>query len=90
MLSGTSGPSRHRAPLFFLRAFGLIYLIAFVSFWIQADGLVGHDGIIPVTSRLERLGNHFGAEPSYGVCQATEKRVSGFSSFVEQRSCHFF
>ena len=22
-----------------------------------------------------------GASPSYGVCQATEKRVSGFSSF---------
>src|SRR5215469_3548517 len=24
------------------------------------------------------------------VCQAAEQRVSGFSSFVEQRSCHFF
>jgi hypothetical protein len=31
-----------------------------------------------------------GASPSYGVCQAAEQRVSGFSSFVEQRSCHFF
>jgi hypothetical protein len=30
------------------------------------------------------------AGPSYGVCQATEKRVSGFSSFLKQRSCHFF
>jgi hypothetical protein len=30
-----------------------------------------------------------GASPSYGVCQAAEQRVSGFSSFVEQRSCHF-
>ena len=30
------------------------------------------------------------ASPSYGVCQTTEKRVSGLSSFVEQRSCHFF
>ena len=28
--------------------------------------------------------------PSYGVCQTTEKRVSGLSSFVEQRSCQFF
>jgi tetratricopeptide (TPR) repeat protein len=27
--------------------------------------------------------------PSYGVCQATQKRVSSFSSFLEQRSCHF-
>jgi len=30
------------------------------------------------------------SQPSYGVCQAAEKRVSDFSSFVEQRSCHFF
>ena len=25
--------------------------------------------------------------PSYGVCQTTETRVSGFACFVEQRSC---
>jgi hypothetical protein len=30
-----------------------------------------------------------GASPSYGVCQATEKRVRSFSFFLEQRSCHF-
>lgn len=50
------------ARRFFLRALGLIYLIAFVSFWVQADGLVGHNGIIPVTSWLEQLQNRFGAE----------------------------
>jgi lipase maturation factor 1 len=31
----------------FLRALGLIYLVAFISFWTQAGGLIGHDGILP-------------------------------------------
>lgn len=31
----------------FLRALGLIYLIAFLSLWTQIDGLIGHDGILP-------------------------------------------
>ena len=55
-------PTYYRARRFFLRALGVIYLIAFVSFWIQADGLVGHDGIIPVASWLEQVRNRFGAE----------------------------
>jgi lipase maturation factor 1 len=55
-------PTYYRARRFFLRALGLIYLIAFVSFWIQAEGLVGHDGIIPVASWLEQVRNRFGAE----------------------------
>ena len=32
---------------FFLRALGLIYLIAFISLWTQISGLIGHDGILP-------------------------------------------
>ena len=31
----------------FLRALGLIYLIAFVSLWTQITGLIGHNGILP-------------------------------------------
>ncbi len=31
----------------FLRALGIIYLIAFVSLWTQVGGLIGHDGILP-------------------------------------------
>ncbi|HTV76122.1 MAG TPA: DCC1-like thiol-disulfide oxidoreductase family protein, partial [Candidatus Baltobacteraceae bacterium] len=31
----------------FLRALGLIYLVAFISFWTQTAGLIGHDGILP-------------------------------------------
>jgi predicted DCC family thiol-disulfide oxidoreductase YuxK len=32
----------------FLRALGVIYLIAFISLWTQIDGLIGHHGILPV------------------------------------------
>jgi len=31
----------------FLRALGVIYLVAFVSLWTQISGLIGHNGILP-------------------------------------------
>jgi predicted DCC family thiol-disulfide oxidoreductase YuxK len=31
----------------FLRALGLVYLVAFVSLWLQISGLIGHNGILP-------------------------------------------
>ncbi len=31
----------------FVRALGVIYLIAFVSLWTQVAGLIGHNGILP-------------------------------------------
>jgi predicted DCC family thiol-disulfide oxidoreductase YuxK len=31
----------------FLRALGAIYLVAFVSLWMQISGLIGHNGILP-------------------------------------------
>jgi len=31
----------------FLRALGLIYLVAFLSLWTQICGLIGHNGILP-------------------------------------------
>ena len=36
----------------FLRTLGVIYLIAFVSLWVQVDGLIGSDGISPVSQFL--------------------------------------
>jgi hypothetical protein len=40
----------------------LIYLIAFVSLWTQVDGLIGENGILPVSQFLpaaqEQLGHH--------------------------------
>jgi lipase maturation factor 1 len=37
----------------FLRALGAIYLIAFLSFWVQVDGLIGERGILPVSQFVE-------------------------------------
>jgi hypothetical protein len=39
----------------FLRLLGVVYLVAFVSLWVQIDGLVGSDGILPVGEFLERV-----------------------------------
>src|SRR6266699_3083237 len=45
-------PTYFWARRWFLRALGLIYLIAFVSFWVQVDGLIGSNGILPVSQFL--------------------------------------
>lgn len=55
-------PTYYVARRWFLRALGLIFLIAFVSLWVQIDGLVGANGIIPVREFLPavhaQLGDH--------------------------------
>ena len=40
----------------FLRALGLIYLLAFVSLWTQIGGLIGHDGIVPADQFISSAG----------------------------------
>jgi predicted DCC family thiol-disulfide oxidoreductase YuxK len=52
----------YRARRLFLRLLGLIYFIAIVSFWSQADGLIGHDGIAPLTQWLDQIRDHFGVQ----------------------------
>src|SRR2546426_9272500 len=39
----------------FLRALGLIYLIAFASFWVQVRGLIGSQGILPAQQYLHAV-----------------------------------
>jgi predicted DCC family thiol-disulfide oxidoreductase YuxK len=55
-------PTYFVAHRWFLRAVGLIFLIAFVSLWVQIDGLIGSNGITPVGEFLPavraQLGNH--------------------------------
>ncbi len=55
-------PTYFWARRWFLRTVGLIYLIAFVSLWVQVDGLIGANGISPVNQFLpavyEQLGRH--------------------------------
>ena len=46
----------------FLRALGVVYLIAFVSLWTQVQGLIGPEGILPAQDFLDLLRGRFGAE----------------------------
>nr|MDQ2868336.1 lipase maturation factor family protein [Verrucomicrobiota bacterium] len=54
-------PTYFAARRIFLRALGLIYLIAFVSLWTQIDGLVGARGILPARDFLDAVREQYGA-----------------------------
>jgi predicted DCC family thiol-disulfide oxidoreductase YuxK len=59
-------PPRHELALFlFLRLFGLIYLAAFVSFAVQARGLIGSHGILPLSEFLDAVRHVAGWERFY-------------------------
>ncbi|HEY2446697.1 MAG TPA: lipase maturation factor family protein [Rhizomicrobium sp.] len=60
---------RHYAPpryelvsWLFLRLFGMIALSAFVSFAVQAKGLIGSHGILPLTDFVDLLNSRIGIE----------------------------
>jgi len=46
----------------FLRLFGLVYLSAFVSFAVQAQGLIGSHGILPVAELVDAVAGRLGPE----------------------------
>ena len=46
----------------FLRGLGCIYLIAFLSLWVQIHGLVGSNGILPAGQYLEAVRQQIGPE----------------------------
>ncbi|HSE62818.1 MAG TPA: lipase maturation factor family protein, partial [Thermoanaerobaculia bacterium] len=46
-------PTYRRASAVFLRLLALSYLAAFVSLWVQVDGLIGPRGILPADRFLE-------------------------------------
>lgn len=48
-------PSHHLVSGTFLRAMGIIYLIAFVSLWSQIDGLIGSNGILPADQFMQSV-----------------------------------
>ena len=56
-------PPRYEFVSFlFLRLFGLITLSAFVSFAVQAQGLIGSRGILPLTDLVDALAGRLGPE----------------------------
>jgi hypothetical protein len=48
------------ASWLFLKALGAIYVIAFLSFGIQAQGLIGSNGLLPLNSYLAAAAEAFG------------------------------
>ena len=55
-------PTYLKARRWFLRRLGCIYLIAFVSLWMQVDGLIGEHGILPVAEYLPAAREHLGGK----------------------------
>ena len=55
-------PTYFWARRWFLRALGAIYLIAFVSLWVQVDGLIGSDGVSPVNQFLPSVHAQLGKD----------------------------
>ncbi|CAN5642373.1 lipase maturation factor family protein [soil metagenome] len=45
-------PTYYHARRWFLRALGLVYLIAFISVWVQVEGLMGEHGLTPAGEML--------------------------------------
>ncbi len=54
-------PTYGAANALFLRLLGLCFLAAFVSLWVQVDGLVGARGILPVAEFLDWVRAQTGA-----------------------------
>jgi lipase maturation factor 1 len=46
----------------FFRGLGMIFLLAFVSLWVQIDGLIGSQGILPVEPWLDAVRERVGVE----------------------------
>lgn len=55
-------PTYFWARRWFLRALGTIYLIAFVSLWVQVDGLVGSSGMSPANQFLPAVRAQVGSD----------------------------
>ena len=51
----------------FLRLLGLVYFTAFVSFAVQAEGLIGSYGILPLSQFTDAIAQRFGTEGYYLV-----------------------
>ena len=51
----------------FLRGLGCIYLIAFLSLWVQIHGLVGSNGILPAEQYVAAVRQQIGTEGYYLV-----------------------
>lgn len=51
----------------FLRGLGVIYLIAFISLWVQIDGLIGERGILPAGDFFSAVRGSYGARAIFAL-----------------------
>ena len=58
-------PTYFASRRWFVRLLGAIYLIAFVSLWLQVDGLVGEQGILPIGQHLQLAREQLGADAPF-------------------------
>ncbi len=58
-------PTYRVSSWLFLRLLGLIFFIAFASFWAQSSGLVGSNGIYPFQTYLDQLGQAYQGDRFY-------------------------
>ena len=85
-------PTYFHARRWFLRSLGVIYLIAFVSLWVQVDGLIGANGIsagprISAGRAASNLGARCLLHPADALLAQFEQRVPAFS--LRRRRVHF-
>src|SRR5260221_5795074 len=62
LVGSSSGSTYTLSRWIFLRAVGVIFLIAFVSLWVQVKGLIGSQGILPARELLTAAQAQLGAE----------------------------
>lgn len=55
-------PTYRISSWLFLRVLALTYLVAFLSLWVQINGLIGRRGIVPLESYLNAIRQYVGLE----------------------------
>jgi predicted DCC family thiol-disulfide oxidoreductase YuxK len=60
-------PTYFESRSLFVRSLGAIYLIAFISLWVQVDGLIGEQGILPVGRHLQFAREQLGSDAFFAL-----------------------
>lgn len=60
----TLAPTYELSGWLFPRLVGLVFLFAFLSLWVQIDGLGGSRGILPVAAHLDAIHAHYAGQGS--------------------------
>src|SRR5687767_8196574 len=66
----------------FLRGLGAVYLCAFLSLWVQVEGLVGSQGVLPIQPFLETARERLGPSawlrlPTLAWLDASDAMLNG-------------